>query len=588
MEDRTVSQPMAELIRNYILKRRNDKEHKLLKDKPNKKGGGGINYKLLKLVSENKISESGLKDVEKEITDKTTFLSEQKRHEELVLLAEKCDLDVKDIIEEYQKYLEKLDSEEREKNIYKLLKGKPKKNGSGGINFKLLEKLKSALSKEKVAGLEKKIKSEIDLLSEQKKHNMLVSQAEQENLDIKDIIEEYHQLLKKIEDKHDCNTWLSWAAEKAAGVSLATHVIKLTHSSISGTASCLYDKSIVQNNSYLTTAHVRKPVIDGTGNAALAPIANLLQLTNENGSLAEQILANDDSGLTSFSENEDQLENWIAGFKKALDKPQKSSHYRAKQVYFPVADNKYHLLSNVISSSLCQEMFIRFQKYWDAEEEEEVRGLKYSEKYSPKLCVSYPKKAIIKVTASQHQNVSMLNRKRNGRLTLLSCQPPIWKRSLKPPANKRSLFYSENQYRSHDNVKALQRLLLAIKAKELSANNPRIHTRLTSLVEDIIETVFHYVSSIQNLKSQAGWSKNAKKLKLSHQLWLDPFRDEDEFQQQRKSMDWQAEICRDFSLWLNKRLDHKQLTLGKQQEAFWQKIFKSKLREFNAMMEANQ
>ena len=576
---------MADLIKNYILKRRNNKEIKRLKGKPDKKGNGGINYKLFETVK-NGLSEKEVEGLEQEIKDEMTVPSEYKKYEMLVSKAEKHDLDIKNIINGYQKQLQALDRGQQKKNITKLLKGKPNKNGVGGINYKLLKKLKNGLSEKAFDDLGQKIKDQTALLSEQKKYEMLVSKAEKHDLNVKNIIDEYQKLLKKIEDEHDYNAWLSWAAEKADGVSLATHVIKLTHSGISR-ASCFYDKGTVQKKSYLTTAHIQKPVIDGTGNAALSPIADLLRLKNRNGTLAEQILADDDSGLAPFAKNREQLGDWISGVKKALDNPQKSSHYLAKQVYFPVADNGYHLLSIVPSSSLCHELFERFQDYW-SERQEEARDCKKNKKYSSDLCVRYPNKAALKVTASNPQNVSILNGKRKGQWLLLSCQAPVWKSTTKPPVNKRSLFQGEIHYWSLESSKKLQRLLLTVKNKKLSASNPKIHARLSALVEDIIDLVFDYAASIQNLENQAGWSRNAKKLKRSHQFWLDPFRDGDEFQQLRKSVDWQADICRDFSLWLNKRLEHKRLTFGQTHEAFWQKIFKPRLREFNAVMEVKR
>ena len=578
MTHQTTNQPLSELIKSYIMGRRNDKDRP-----PNKK--------LLEKLK-NKLTESEFEKIDKKIKEKTSFLGEQNRYEKLHYLAAKHGLDVQSIVEEYQQQLESFEDEEWEKKISNLLKGKPKKNGTGGINYKLIEKLKTVLSADKVAEIEKTIKSEIDFFVEQKKYEMINPQIKKHNLDVKDILDEYDALLKKIDTDHDFNTWLNERAGKAAGVSLATHVAKLTHSSVSGEASCFYDKSAVQNNTYLTTAHIYRPFIDGAYRTAeYIPIATLLQLKNKEGSLADQILSGDGSSLAPFVNNKEQLEDWVAGFKKAVDNPQKSSHYRAKQVYFPVAEKTYHLLSIVVSSSLCHEFFKRFEKYWDADSEE-ARGRKKNGKYSPNVCVSYPGKAVLQVTSRKnfkaHLNVSKLNSTRKGAIALLSCQPPVWGNRLQPPINKTSLFYSEVQYRCRDSVKKLQRLLLSVKTKKLSANNPRIHARLTALVDEIIEIVFQYARAIQNLKHLAGWSQEAQRLKRSHQLWLDPFREDAEFQQARASSDWSAEICVDFSLWMNKQLKHKQLTLGKPQEAFWQKNFKSRLREFNALMEVNK
>ena len=114
MGDQTEGQTMAELIRNYILERRNNKEIKFLKGKPDKKGIGGINYKLLEKLR-NGLSIEKFEDVEKRIKDKAAFLSEQKKYEMLVSQTEKHALGVKIIIDEYQKQLQSIDCEQREK-----------------------------------------------------------------------------------------------------------------------------------------------------------------------------------------------------------------------------------------------------------------------------------------------------------------------------------------------------------------------------------------------------------------------------------------------------------------------------------------
>ena len=486
----------------------------------------------------------------------------------------------------------------RDDKVVKLLKDKPGKNGEGGINQKLNIKIEKVAKgnielDNKLKEIIKliKTKDEADLTFQLKRYDNLLSLAHECDSvdDIESVITEYDKKRREIDCEYDCNTWISWAAEKAEGVSLATHVIKLTHSGISINASCLYDKSTVQSNSCLTTANVYKPVIDGSCDAKLQPIVNFLQIKNMSGSLLDQILSNDYRVLEQFANSKEQLENWVSGLKKAIDKPKKNSHYLAKQVYFPVQDGEYHLLANVPSSSLAQDLFERFEKY-RSEEAKEIRRCKDKNKYSTGLCTSYPDKARLSVTASPkaHLNVSKLNKERNGIISLLSCKPPVWQSRLKSPVNKSSLFYTEVHYWSRDTVQKLQRLLLAVKINGLSVNNPKVHAHFSAMVEEIIEFLFQYVTSIHNLENQSGWSRDAKRLKLSHQLWLDPFREDEEFQQKRNTMEWQVDICRDFSLWLNSSLKHKQLTLGKPQETFFQKIMRPRLRAFNAITEVTR
>lgn len=485
----------------------------------------------------------------------------------------------------------------RDSKVVNLLKTKLYKDGDGGINKKLITQIEKASNgnidldnKLKEIRKVKKSKNETDLFFQLRLYENLLLLAHEclSVNDIEIIVTEYDKKHKEIYREHDFNTWISNAAENAERVSYATHVIKLTHSSING-ASCFYDKSTVESNFHITTAHIKKKIVDcAYDDAKFIPYASFLLLSSNGNTLANKLLSNDYSDLKPFSQDNSQLENWVHNFKKAINKTKKNSHYLAKQVYFPVEGGEYHLLSIIPSSSLIQELFERFLKFWS--EDAKVRACKDNNKYSPRLCTSFPGKAKLSVTASlkAHLNVSKLNKERDGIINLLSCQPPVWQNRISPPINKKSLFYTEVHDLSHDTVLELQRLLLAIKNNNLSMNNPKRHAHISDLVEKIIEILFQYVSLIHNLRKHAGWSRDAKKLKLSHQLWLDPFRDDEEFQQKRNTMEWQDDICLDFSLWLNNNLKHKQLTLGKPQEAFWQKIMRPRLRAFNAITEVSR
>ena len=69
-----------------------------------------------------------------------------------------------------------------------------------------------------------------------------------------------------------------------------------------------------------------------------------------------------------------------------------------------------------------------------------------------------------------------------------------------------------------------------------------------------------------------GWSKNSA-LKEAHQLWLDPYREDEEFQKKRNKKEWYYEIENDFSMWLNKQLEHKKMIPGNQLQRLWKDIF---------------
>ena len=484
---------------------------------------------------------------------------------------------IKDLIRRY-----------REKKETRLLKG---------INSKFMSLMKNPGNenlREEVGliGKNKKARDQTQLEFQGSQLNRLRSIASSASSicsgEVQNIIDEYHKSLDQIKEEHEVVHWLNKVVTNASSVSFATHVVKLTHSSIKN-ASNVYDRSTEISPHYLTTSSLsrHRPRDVASDNAKFSPTVKLLQLAYKDMSLLDLIENGDRSAFSSFTDDQEVIDNWMMSLKQALDSQRKSSHFLAKQVYFPVPKNAYHILSLLTSSSMAHSIFNKIKNSIN-DGFKEARGQKKSGKYSDLVITNYPKKAVIKVTASNHHNASILNNQRGGRIYLLPCLPPEWKAILKPPITKKSMFHGEIGYLSNENgaiaIDRLQKLLLAIKRNKLNKNNPEIYSQLSELVDEVIDQLFDYVSSIQGLKEQAGWSE-CSHLKVAHQLWLDPNREGEDFQKKRKTWDWQSEICTDFSSWLNKKLEHKKLTLGAPQEALWKKLIKPRLREFVAMTE---
>jgi CRISPR-associated protein Csy1 len=397
--------------------------------------------------------------------------------------------------------------------------------------------------------------------------------------------------LQETNTKYDYANWLDWAAANAKGISFSTHPIKLTHSSISG-ASNIYDSVYSKDDKYITTSSLSdKPIDIGSSNNALAPIGKLLELKFNDIELASKLSQNDVLVFEQFAKNEQQLKKWQDGFSESFKNSNPSSHSLAKQIYFPTQAD-YHLISPLVSSSMTHILFNKVREINFDTEAIEIRKAKHANLYHVKTDISYPNIAIRMVTASQHGNASPLNGKRSGQSHLFSSIPPQWQSQIKPPIKGKSLFknsegfvhrYFKENYEQNP-IKELKDLLVAIKLNKLSLNLERKRL-IQNHINAIVDSLFDYVTQIQNLTEQSGWSQSSE-LKQSHQFWLDPYRQDDEFQKQRQEINWQNDICQDFSFWLNKQLKHKQLTLGKPQADYWAKIFRPQLREFEAITES--
>jgi len=229
-----------------------------------------------------------------------------------------------------------------------------------------------------------------------------------------------------------------------------------------------------------------------------------------------------------------------------------------------------------MSSSLDQSMFekVNFVKY--SKEMVEIRKQKKDGKYHQDIQVSYPNLAILKVTASNPGNASPLNGKRSGQRYLFPSMPPTWQKIQTPPLKQKSLFAGEFDKRAWKSAKQLQKYLIKLQNKEFG--NKAIRDQVKQHINNIINTLFDYVLEIQAMPS--GWSEQAK-IKETHALWLDSNRDDQTFQDKRKSGQWQDDVCQDFALWMNSKLSNKDMKLVKFEKNKWAKLLQNRLNLFD-------
>ncbi len=390
------------------------------------------------------------------------------------------------------------------------------------------------------------------------------------------------------QEKHCPSVWLTEHCKNAHGVSFATHVAKLTHSSISK-ATNIYDHGDVLSERYLVTASlIEKPRDDALDDAKYSPVAKLLKLVVDGVTLAEKVLENDVAPFVLFSDNKVEIQEWMSNLKQAFLGQRKSSHTLAKQIYWPVDINDYHLLLPLKSSSMAHRLHLHFSSFFD-EPSQKAREQRSKGKYSSENCVYYPNKAVVMVTSSPkaHVNVSPLNVERKGRLGLLSCAPPEWKNGVSLPIGRNSLFGYEIEKSAQEFINQLQKYLLALKINQAGIKRTRVFRHIQQLVKSIAVEVFDYVLLIQELRHDEEWLNNTK-LKPSHLSLLNIFCDEKEPVNSDLMIDWQKEVAQDFGEWLNKQLRHKHLRLNLIHAGLWRDIFLPQLRSFVADMEVER
>lgn len=421
--------------------------------------------------------------------------------------------------------------------------------------------------------------------------------------------------LRKQASKNEIRSWLDKISQrkikKGIRITKATHVLRFTHSSSNPDGILITKKS---DDLLLTTSTLRKNIQHDLAhnNGNLITVSRFLSLQLYEMPIIDCILNTDFSFLEPFYKNKEQLKKWESGFLNLVESREMNNAHMAKQIYFPLIGNKssiqdiehkYHLIVPLFSSTLADSIYstITNNKHERIEitkrrNFKDSNGRK-SPQYYPKVYVDYPGLAVQKYGGDNPQNVSMsnvnrkfiLNKKSFGGAYLFSSNPPSWETQLKPPVATKSFFYGMyGRQIINENIDYLRDFLLRFERIGLSIRAPSKKEWIDSWAINIIEDVIAYAATIRNLPP--GWTKTENvKLKKEHQYFLDPYRDNEIFQAERRSPGWQSVICSDFAVWLNGRLKGKEKKFTPQAEhtRMWKNLMEKELREFTQIADAH-
>jgi CRISPR-associated protein Csy1 len=387
---------------------------------------------------------------------------------------------------------------------------------------------------------------------------------------------------QKLEEKFFPVNWLTDAADRAKQRQLVTHALKFTHSDAKGSSYYApggdQQSKNTQQREIVSTATLTKLSIDSVGNAAALDVAALLQLEHDGKTLIEYIRNKDATPLQPFALSEEQLLNWLDGFGQVLLDGKPSSHKLAKQLYFPIGDGKYHLISPLYPSSLAHAVYERIASSRFSEEAKQIRKDKRETKYNKAVLIDYPDTALQTFGGTKPQNVSQLNSRRGGKSFLLNCGPPHWRSQNKPPLGIKTIF-SQNHFslRVRNEIWMLRDFL---NRRSDENRTFAVRNKRADLIDKLIDSLFQYGAEIQNLKEWAGWSAAPEcKLARAEQLWLDPRRGESDevFAQEREKNDWQKSIANQFAFWLNSRIKSKKIIPGDVEHREWKSLLEQRI-----------
>lgn len=352
------------------------------------------------------------------------------------------------------------------------------------------------------------------------------------------------------------SSWLDSASKRASQISVATHVIKFSHSDAKGTNVKAKLSALNSDNSpYVTTDSLRSVKSDVVGNAAAMDVGVFLQLEVDGVSLLDLIAKNDVSPFASFADSEARLLTWMSGFKTVLTDQKLSSDTLAKQVYFPVGQNNYHLLAPLYASSVSQSLYDKIREDRYGEKAKESRDCKKKGLRSDGEVVDYPNLAVQTFGGTKPLNISRLNSLRGGKSFLLRSAPPIWKTIAKPLLRKNA-FWQMYDRKAYLILKDFQKFLLVSKSPGFNSD---IRGRREDYLDQLLDILILVALEIQSMKS--GWSV-ASEIPVHEQIWLDPLRNE--FKELREDEDWMKNVSSHFAKWIIDKLKYKESSLD-----FW-------------------
>lgn len=363
--------------------------------------------------------------------------------------------------------------------------------------------------------------------------------------------------------------WLRNNIVNLSRYAIVTHVGKYTHPGIDPNVS-FWDNSAQPDAGYLTTSSVgqrQDMVVDG--GAAFSALASVLMRPLSDG---KTVLAHfqEDTPLireevASLGIDYEDLRRKILAIKSPV--LPESSDPALRQIYFPVGNDAYHLLSLMPSTTTLTAVR-------DAVRDRQQRGRESRDKKAENYGQSYtvilhPVK--VAFGGSKPQNISCLN-DLSSMYMLPSVPPLLAPRKLRLP--RRDFFFNTIP---HDWQKDL---FLRLRDWMKNEYLPRL-----AVTEAIQEIIVELAGSIQLLAGQLqgappGWSDTGN-LPDAQKLWLDA-----KYAAAREeNLDWTDEISMDFARWIARtykrhaQLKKDAIPFGAAEQQYFAKILQVHLKE---------
>lgn len=331
---------------------------------------------------------------------------------------------------------------------------------------------------------------------------------------------------------------------------LASHIGKFTNPDIKTTV-CSHSKKVA---GYVTTGGSNCSLDILTPAQYLGSASLLLSPVTPDKNVLEAVITRDkelEKELELLSLPIEKLQKKVQEMLEDSQKEPEATDTHLRQVYFPIAEGKYHLLSVMPSSSLALEMYRRIRA---------INGHKIgcynkkSETYG-QPCEEITELTKISFGGTKPLNISALNSRCRGKTYLLSSLPPsLPARKIRLPKSdffRESIWYKQQSstlYRLHAYMKQ-------------DRNTIEIRQEIHDLVNEMISAVLWAAYQIRTGK--IGWSEEEtySQLPTAQKIWLD-----DAYAEERLEPSWTGEIAAAFARWVvfsyEKLLGEEAVSLG--------------------------
>ncbi|MCO7071078.1 type I-F CRISPR-associated protein Csy1 [Vibrio cholerae] len=334
------------------------------------------------------------------------------------------------------------------------------------------------------------------------------------------------------------DNWLPDAAKRAGQISVASHPCTFSHPSArknkNGYVSSIIAKNKPRIDGFLRSGNVSVEP-DALGNAAALDVYKFLSLE-----------MSDQRSLLVHIEQESELARQLLdipsceyqalrdGFLKMVDSDQASvSSSKIKQVYFPIADGEYHLLSLLTHSGHLFELRKRLDALRFGDAVKEARECKKTNHFHPAGYQEIFGLTTIGFGGTKPQNISVLNNQNAGKAHLLASIPPeLTPRDIRLP---RTDFFKEsfNAWQAKEVLESLHRLFLT------DYNNINLRDGRDYRIQQYVDLVIEKMWQVR-LFLEAYSGELSSVLPLEQKIWLYP-----EFAEQRHQEDeWLDKIIR--------------------------------------------